>query len=98
MNLFQIPAEIKTEHFETPPVDIYYPLVSRIPAATAVNQAIIATEYTLHKQQGYFENPMTEVVGQYETKTNQHMFPISVYQIQDIIDQHGPLGKMAKNN
>jgi hypothetical protein len=26
------------------------------------------------------------------------MFPISVYAIQDIIDEHGPLGRMAANN
>jgi hypothetical protein len=161
----------------------------------------LATEYALLKQQGYFENPMTEVVGQYETKTNQRgvlslsisnyafaggahgltiiksltfdmqtgrlyqladlfkpgsdyvrrlsgivalqikerqidllgeftgirpdqdfyiadkclviyfqlyeitpyvfgfpMFPISVYQIEDIIDEQGPLGKMTENN
>lgn len=26
------------------------------------------------------------------------MFPISVYEIQDIIDENGPLGRMAENN
>ena len=26
------------------------------------------------------------------------MFPISVYEIQDIIDENGPLGRMAVNN
>lgn len=26
------------------------------------------------------------------------MFPISVYELQDIIDENGPLGRLAQNN
>ena len=71
MNNFQIPAEIHPEHLVFPNLDIFYPAVSGISSANKINNAIIELEIKLLQQQGFFENPMTDVTGQFEVKTNE---------------------------
>lgn len=69
-----LPAYVKTAHWLKNNLDIYYPVVEGLKnteAQKAINIEILDTVNALVKEQGYYENPLTQITGTYEIKNNQ---------------------------
>lgn len=70
----QLPVQINTQILSKPNLSVYYPVVTGLsnPAAQQrINAAIVALVNQLISQQGYPQNPQTQVMGWYEIKTNE---------------------------
>ncbi|MBU5442000.1 DUF3298 and DUF4163 domain-containing protein [Paenibacillus sp. MSJ-34] len=78
-----LPATIVTYRLKRPKLDVLYPAVSglRNPAAQQkINAEIARTVHELNRQQGYPQNPLTEITGTYEIKTNERgVLSLSLY-------------------
>lgn len=103
MSSVQNPIRITTRRINTQDnmVTIDYPVVKDLESPIAqhrINRSIASLVDMLMREQGYYKKQKLEMLGWYEI-TPYYMglqyFPISVYQIQDIIDEEGPLGIMA---
>lgn len=67
-------AGIITRRIVQPRLQVTYPMVyglSNYGVQQKINNDIYALVYRLIVEQGYFENPMTEITGTYELKTNE---------------------------
>lgn len=57
-----------------PRLEVYYPAVTgmtNLAVQQRINNAIISLMYKMIADQGYYQNPQTEITGTYELKTNQ---------------------------
>jgi len=74
MNGIQLPVSIRTMRLFWPNLNVYYPVVYGM-ADTVVQQKmnteILNQVDRLIRDQGYYQNPMTQVTGYYEIKTNE---------------------------
>ncbi|MDA8234437.1 MAG: DUF3298 domain-containing protein [Clostridia bacterium] len=69
-----LPVRINTARTVLPNLSVYYPLVEGLPnmvAQQTINYRIQALVNQLIRDQGYYQNPQTEVTGTYEIKTNE---------------------------
>lgn len=76
MSTVQNPARITTRRITTQDdmVTIDYPMVKDLKSPTAqhkINRAIISLVDRLMREQGYYKNQKTEMLGWYEIKTNE---------------------------
>lgn len=74
MNTIQLPVQITTQHLLTPRLDVYVPIAQGLENAYAqqkINSELLNLTNQLIKDQGFYDNPMTEITGGYELKTNQ---------------------------
>lgn len=74
MDSRQLPIAINTFRVVLPNLDVLYPQVydmKNIASMQKINKNIFNLINMLIMEQGYYENPMTEVVGTYEIKTNE---------------------------
>lgn len=74
MSAVQLPVQIRSGHLVMPRLDVYYPVVKGLAdlgAQGRINNAILGLTNKIIKDQGYYENPQTEVSGYYEIKTNE---------------------------
>lgn len=68
------PVIVKTLNLDMPKLEIYYPQVcgmQNIMVQDKINNAILEAIYNQICQQGYYENPNTEITGTWELKNNQ---------------------------
>ena len=101
-----LPTKIKTCQVSGGPHKIiYFPQVvitKDRPLENVVNQAIVTqTQELIDKQTDNMPTPVEEMIGLYELTPSVYgfpMFPISVYDIQDIIDENGPLGRLIASH
>lgn len=66
---------IKTGKIKKERLDVQYPIVEGLPDRTVkqyINSVIMAVVSSLIVKSGYNENPMTEVTGRYEIRTNRN--------------------------
>lgn len=69
-----LPAYIKTLQWLKNNLDIYYPVVEGLKnpkVQEQINNKILDTVNDLIREQGYYENPLTEITGTYEIKNNE---------------------------
>lgn len=74
MTTVPLPAGICPRRLVLPNLEVDYPVVTSMADAAAlsrINNAILEQVYALIRQQGYYENPMTEITGYFELKNNQ---------------------------
>lgn len=74
MNGKDIPVLVNTQHMVQPRLDVYYPVVYGLANQAVqhhINRAILDLVYSLLRDQGYYENPLAQVTGTYELKTNE---------------------------
>jgi len=74
MNGIQLPAKINTIHILKPRLDQYYPVLEGLMDVCAqqkINKRIYDLVYELIREQGYYENPLTDITATYEIKTNE---------------------------
>lgn len=70
----QLPVDIRTMRIYRQNLTVYYPAVTGLanPAAQQrINRTIYDTTEQLIEDQGYYQNPQTDVLGYYEIKTNE---------------------------
>jgi hypothetical protein len=70
----QIPASVTTEFFNRPRLEFAYPRISGLAdnaIQARINQAIVNLMNRLIGESGYYENPLTDVMGTYAVKTNE---------------------------
>lgn len=83
VNGIQLPVNIRPQKLVQPRMDISYPVVEVVGnpiAQQRMNNAIIRLVYQMIGEQGYYQNPMTQVSGYYEVKTNQKgILSLSIY-------------------
>lgn len=68
------PVSIETRTLIQPRLNVMYPVVTgmgQIEIQNRINETILATVCRLIQDQGYYDNPMTEITGSYELKTNE---------------------------
>jgi hypothetical protein len=73
-NYIKLPVNISTVRVSRPKLRVYYPQVKGLKdkgVQDRINKKIYKETDKLIKEQGYYENPLTEVTGYYEIKTNQ---------------------------
>lgn len=69
-----VPVVIDTQTLAQPRLNVQYPVVTGMTQTEIqrnINEMILATVYRLIQEQGYYENPMTQITGTYELKTNE---------------------------
>lgn len=74
MNDRQLPVSVSTFHLVRPRLDVFYPVILGLGdfrVQQIINSAILNLVYTLIRDQGYYENPLTQITGSYELKTNE---------------------------
>ncbi|HOQ25101.1 MAG TPA: DUF3298 and DUF4163 domain-containing protein [Bacillota bacterium] len=74
MSTAVLPAGICPERLVRQNLDVEYPVVTGLADAavmTRINNIILENVYALIRQQGYCENPMVEITGYFELKTNE---------------------------
>lgn len=74
MNNRRLPVSIITLKLVRPRLEVYYPMVigsKNLAVQNKVNDAIQNLVQQLIREQGYYENPMTQITGYYEIKTNE---------------------------
>lgn len=74
MNINPLPVQIVSQHMLRPNLDVYYPVVIGHPNPTVqqiINNTIHYWVNSQIKQQGYYQNPQTQVTGTFELKTNE---------------------------
>jgi len=70
----RFPVCINTMKITMPRLDVYYPVVAGLKNTNVqkkINNTILNLAYELIKDQGYYENPETNITGYYEIKTNE---------------------------
>jgi hypothetical protein len=70
----QLPVSVRTMRIYRQNLNVYYPAVTGLanPAAQQrINRAIYDTTEQLIEDQGYYQNPQTDMLGYYEIKTNE---------------------------
>ncbi|MBP3041283.1 DUF3298 domain-containing protein [Bacillaceae bacterium Marseille-Q3522] len=70
----EFPAQIEVQRIKQPRLDMYIPVVYGLAnqaAQAAINEQIMKTVRKLIQNQGYYENPQTEITGGFEIKTNE---------------------------
>ncbi len=74
MNTVPLPVQIIPRKLSLPNLSVYYPFVAgqANPAAMQImNNTILSLANQLIHMQGYFQNPLTQVTGWFEVKTNE---------------------------
>ncbi len=74
MNGIQLPVSIRTMRLFWPNLNVYYPAVYGLKNAMVqqkINTDILDQTDRLIRDQGYYQNPMTQITGYYEIKTNE---------------------------
>lgn len=74
MNENIFPVEIKTLKLDMRRLEIYYPQVyglENIYVEDKINDVILEVMYNQINQQGYYDNPETQITGTWELKNNQ---------------------------
>lgn len=74
MNNQSFPAIVKAGRLVYPRLDAYYPVVEGLPNPGVqyhINAAITNLMYKMIADQGYYENPMTQITASFELKNNQ---------------------------
>jgi len=70
----RFPVCINTMKLTMPRLDVYYPVVAGLKNTNVqkrINNTILNLAYELIQDQGYYENPQTNITGYYELKTNE---------------------------
>ncbi|HHU32303.1 MAG: DUF3298 and DUF4163 domain-containing protein [Zhaonellaceae bacterium] len=70
----KFPVKINTVRISKPRLEVYYPKVSGCESGVAekrINNKIISLVNQMIKDQGYYDNPKTDITGYYEIKTNE---------------------------
>lgn len=70
----QLPVQINTRRMNRPRLDITYPVITGLENPSAqerINTAIMNVLNTMIREQGYYENPKTDLDGSFEIKTNE---------------------------
>lgn len=73
MNTVMPPVMVFTRRLLMPNMNLFYPVVSGLPNVAvqqSINNRIYNLVIQLIAQQGYYENPQTQVTGWYELKSN----------------------------
>ncbi len=73
MDIYDYPVSIENLKLEMPKLTINYPQVfglENICIQEKINQSILETIYNMITEQGYYENPDTEITGTWELKNN----------------------------
>jgi hypothetical protein len=74
MNGIQLPVYIHTMRLFLPNLNVYYPAVYGLADRVVqqkINSSILNLTDKMIRDQGYYENPMTQITGYYEIKTNE---------------------------
>jgi len=74
VNNRRLPVSIITLKLVRPRLEVYYPMVigsKNLAVQNKVNDAIQNLVQQLIREQGYYENSMTQITGYYEIKTNE---------------------------
>ncbi|MBA1336301.1 MAG: hypothetical protein HPY66_2736 [Firmicutes bacterium] len=74
MNGIQLPVSIRTMRLFWPNLIVYYPEVYGMADTVVqqkINTEILKQVDRLIRDQGYYQNPMTQITGYYEIKTNE---------------------------
>ncbi|TQR19351.1 DUF3298 and DUF4163 domain-containing protein [Psychrobacillus vulpis] len=71
-----LPVHIETKHIRksSPKINVYYPIVTKLPhphIEKKINDEIISTLNKLLIEQGFYNENLEEMIGQYEIKTNE---------------------------
>ncbi|WP_035098608.1 DUF3298 and DUF4163 domain-containing protein [Anoxybacteroides tepidamans] len=70
----ELPVNIRVEHVKQKRMELYYPIVYGLPnkeAEQKINYEIAAVMRKLIADQGFYQNPQTEVTGTFELKANE---------------------------
>ena len=70
----ELPVQIQVQHVKANRLELYYPLIYGLKhneVENRVNYEIIANVHQLIMDQGFYENPMTEITATFELKTNE---------------------------
>lgn len=73
MDIYDYPINIKNMKLEMPELNINYPQIlelENICVQDKINQNILETIYNMITDQGYYENPKTQITGTWELKNN----------------------------
>lgn len=69
-----MPVNVRTGQLIKPRLEVYYPVVwgmANLPVQQKINAATWAWVNHLIKEQGFYENPRTTILGTYAVKTNE---------------------------
>ncbi|QPA32539.1 DUF3298 and DUF4163 domain-containing protein [Thermaerobacillus caldiproteolyticus] len=69
-----LPVNIHTEYVKQKRLELYYPVIYGLPnkeAEKKINYEILASVQQILMDQGFYENPLTEITGHFELKTNE---------------------------
>jgi hypothetical protein len=72
--MVMLPVNIHTEYIKQKRLKLYYPVIYGLPnkeAERKMNNEILSTVQQLLMTQGFYENPLTEITGHFELKTNE---------------------------
>ena len=70
----RIPVLVVSNHLLLPRLDVYYPVIiglSNLAVQKSINSTILDLVYRMINEQGYYQNPATQITGSYELKTNE---------------------------
>lgn len=70
----RFPVCVSTMSIIMPRLEVYYPSIGGLEnplVQNNINNAILNLVYQLINEQGYYQNPMTEITGNFEIKTNE---------------------------
>ena len=70
----RIPVLVVSNHLLLPRLDVYYPVIiglSNLAVQQSINSTILDLVYRMINEQGYYQNPATQITGSYELKTNE---------------------------
>jgi Deacetylase PdaC/Protein of unknown function (DUF3298) len=73
-NMIKLPVNIHTEYIKQKRLKLYYPVIyglSNKEAERKINYEIRSAVQQLLMTQGFYENPLTEITGHFELKTNE---------------------------
>lgn len=73
-NMVKLPVNIHTQYIKQKRLELYYPVIYGLPnkeAERKMNEEILAAVQQLLMTQGFYENPLTEITGHFELKTNE---------------------------
>ncbi|OUM96659.1 MAG: hypothetical protein A9Z00_03485 [Thermobacillus sp. ZCTH02-B1] len=90
---FRLPVIVQAVRLTRPKVEIWSPFVSGLAnpeAQTRIRQSLQEAERSLEAQQGPLDDPRAEMLGWFETKTNERgVFSISLYNYAYTGGAHG---------
>lgn len=90
---FRLPVIVQAVRLTRPKTEIWSPFVSGLPnleAQTRIRQSLQEAERSLEVQQGPLDDPRAEMLGWFETKTNERgVFSISLYNYAYTGGAHG---------